>query len=155
MWHKGWRDQVWDQLNRHWDLVIIGGGITGAGILREASQAGLSALLLDANDFAFGTSSRSSKLVHGGFRYLRNRQFNVTSESVKERERLLREAEHLVTPLQFIISIRQGDRSPAWEFGLGVMIYDLMASKWQHGRYSPKKLSLVSPQLSQKGLKGG
>jgi glycerol-3-phosphate dehydrogenase len=72
-------------------LIVIGGGITGAGILREASRAGLRALLVEAHDFASGTSSRSSKMVHGGLRYLRSAQFRLTVDSVHERERLLRE----------------------------------------------------------------
>src|SRR5512136_676003 len=100
MWQQGWRDQVWADLEKPWDLIVIGGGITGAGILRAAAKAGLRALLLEAQDFAFGTSSRSSKLVHGGIRYLRNFQLRVTSESVRERERLLREAPYLVDPLE-------------------------------------------------------
>ena len=66
MWYHGWREKVWLQLEQQWDIIIIGGGITGAGILREATRAGLRTLLLDAGDFASGTSSRSSKLVHGG-----------------------------------------------------------------------------------------
>ena len=154
MWQIGWREQVWSQLNRKWDLIVIGGGITGAGILREARRAGLRTLLLEANDFAFGTSSRSSKLVHGGFRYIRNFQFNVTAESVKERERLLREAPNLVTPLQFIIAHRKSDRSPGWKFGLGVFIYDLLAAKWAHGHYDPRQLQEIAPELSQEQLLG-
>src|SRR3990170_4674830 len=90
-WTSGWRDQVWAALKRHWDLIIIGGGITGAGILREATRAGLQALLVEAHDFASGTSSRSSKLVHGGFRYLKNGQLRLTYESVRERDLLLRQ----------------------------------------------------------------
>jgi len=69
MWHKGRRNNVWSAIDQPWDLIIIGGGITGAGVLRHAVAAGLKALLVEANDFAFGTSSRSSKLIHGGFRY--------------------------------------------------------------------------------------
>ena len=91
MWISGWRDEVWRQMDVFWDILIIGGGITGAGIFNQAARSGLKVLLVEANDFAFGTSSRSSKLVHGGFRYLRNRQFGVTREAVRERERLLRQ----------------------------------------------------------------
>jgi len=82
MWNAKTREQTWSELTQPWDVIIIGGGITGAGILRQAVMAGLRAVLLEANDFAFVSSSLSSKLVHGGFRYLRNRQFNVTYESV-------------------------------------------------------------------------
>src|SRR5512136_1847237 len=98
MWERGWREQVWSGLNGPWDLIIIGGGITGAGILREATRAGLRALLVEANDFAAGTSSRSSKMVHGGLRYLRNAQIKLTVDSVHERERLMREGRGLVEP---------------------------------------------------------
>jgi glycerol-3-phosphate dehydrogenase len=101
MWQYGWRDRLWSELEQPWDVLIIGGGITGAGILREASRAGLRALLVEAHDFASGTSSRSSKLVHGGFRYLKNGQIKLTFESVRERERLLNEGRGLVNPLGF------------------------------------------------------
>ena len=99
MWQSGWRERAWAALDDTWDIIIIGGGITGAGILREATRAGLRALLFEAHDFAGGTSSRSSKLVHGGFRYLRNAQIRLTYESVRERERLLKEGRGLVNPL--------------------------------------------------------
>ena len=88
-------------LARDWDLVIIGGGITGAGILLEAARRGLKALLVEQRDFAWGTSSRSSKLVHGGLRYLKEGEFGLTRESVHEREQLLREAPGLVAPQAF------------------------------------------------------
>ena len=71
MWYKNWRQQAWAELNQPWDIIVIGGGITGAGILREAARANLRVLLLEGRDFASGTSSRSSKLVHGGLRYLK------------------------------------------------------------------------------------
>src|SRR5512134_2710060 len=96
MWQNQSRDQIWSDLDQDWDLIIVGGGITGAGILREATRLGLRALLVEANDFASGTSSRSSKLVHGGFRYLKNGQVKLTYESVRERERLLHEGRGLV-----------------------------------------------------------
>src|SRR3989339_858728 len=103
MWAKGWRERVWSELDQHWDLIIIGGGITGAGIFREAAKSGLKVLLVEQQDFASGTSSRSSKLVHGGLRYLKNAQVKLTYESVSERERLLREGRGLVSPLGFLM----------------------------------------------------
>jgi glycerol-3-phosphate dehydrogenase len=84
-----------------WDLVVIGGGITGAGILLEAARRGLRVLLVEQRDFAWGTSSRSSKLVHGGLRYLKEGQFGLTRESVHEREHLLHQAAGLVEPQSF------------------------------------------------------
>jgi len=66
IWNEGWRNRAWENINQEWDLIIIGGGITGAGVLRQAVDAGFKALLVEAHDFGSGTSSRSSKLVHGG-----------------------------------------------------------------------------------------
>ena len=97
------RAQIWSRLKENWDLIIIGGGITGAGIFKRAVCGGLKTLLLEAADFSSGTSSKSSKLVHGGFRYLRSGQYDVTFESVRQREVLLRQARHLVTPLGFVL----------------------------------------------------
>src|SRR3990172_10456123 len=140
MWKNGWRDEIWAGLAGPWDLILIGGGITGAGILREASRAGLRTLLLEAHDFASGTSSRSSKMVHGGLRYLRNGQVNLTLESVRERERLLQEGRGLVTSLgQLMVSFKD-DPTPLWVFGLGLTLYDLLALKWGHRRYSAAAL---------------
>src|SRR6516225_4801751 len=104
MWPKGFRDEIWSRLDRPWDLVIIGGGITGAGILGEAVRHGKSVLLVEAQDFSSGTSSRSTKLVHGGLRYLRQGQFLVTRKSVRERERLMEEGRGLVDPLAFSLA---------------------------------------------------
>jgi glycerol-3-phosphate dehydrogenase len=84
-----------------WDLVVIGGGITGAGVVREAARQGLNVLLLEQKDFSWGTSSRSSKMVHGGLRYLAAGNIKLTSHSVKERERLMDEAPGLVEILPF------------------------------------------------------
>jgi glycerol-3-phosphate dehydrogenase len=155
MWEHGWRDRVWSSLDVGWDLIVIGGGITGAGILREATRAGLRALLVEAGDFASGTSSRSSKLVHGGFRYLRNGQLKLTLESVRERERLLREGRGLVTPLSFLLAGFDGDRIPLWLYGVGLGVYDLLALRWGHRRYDPAGMMALCPQLDRQGLEGG
>ncbi|HSB90114.1 MAG TPA: glycerol-3-phosphate dehydrogenase/oxidase, partial [Anaerolineales bacterium] len=155
MWTRGWRDSIWDDLSRPWDLIVIGGGITGAGILREATLAGLRTLLVEAGDFASGTSSRSSKLVHGGLRYLRNAQIGTTLASVHERERLLREGRGLVTPLRFLIPSFRGDRLPGWLFGVGLVVYDLLALRWRHRHYEPADLLERCPPLRREGLLGG
>lgn len=155
MWPKGWRESIWAELDRPWDLIVIGGGITGAGVLREASLRGLRALLVEANDFAFGTSSRSSKLVHGGFRYLRERQFDVTRESVREREWLLQAEPRLINRLPFLMPHYAGARTPAWQFAVGVVIYDLMAPKWDHRRLSKRQLLERCPLLRSNGLRSG
>src|SRR5258706_1615955 len=102
MWTRGYRDEIWSRLTgggssrERWDLIVIGGGITGAGIRGEAVRHGKKTLLVEAQDFSSGTSSRSTKLVHGGLRYLRQGQFLVTRKSVKERERLMDEGAGLV-----------------------------------------------------------
>ncbi len=149
------REQIWQRVARDWDILVIGGGITGAGIFNAAARAGLKVLLVEANDFAFGTSSRSSKLVHGGFRYLKNRQFSVTRESVRERERLLRQAKHLVTPLYFLLPNLGFSRGTRQMFRAGVTIYDLLAPKWAHGDLSKKQINRICPQLTNAKLKGG
>ncbi|MEJ2706891.1 MAG: glycerol-3-phosphate dehydrogenase/oxidase [Anaerolineales bacterium] len=155
MWEKGWRDKVWSDLKQPFDFLIIGGGITGAGILREATRAGYRTLLVEADDFAAGTSSRSSKLVHGGFRYLKNAQIRITLESVHERERLLKEGRGLVSPLGFLLVNYQQDRQPPWIFGAGLMLYDLMALKWGHQHYDAEGMLDLCPQLNPNGLRGG
>ncbi|MBN2048523.1 MAG: glycerol-3-phosphate dehydrogenase/oxidase [Anaerolineaceae bacterium] len=154
-WDQAWREETWHRLDQEWDLVVIGGGITGAGILREAVHAGLKTLLLDANDFSFGTSSRSSKLIHGGFRYMANRQFDVTRESVREREWMLREAKSLVSPQSFIIPVYEGISDPAWKYQLGTAIYDFFGRKWKHRTYSAQMAQKTCPSLRVEGLKCG
>jgi len=144
MWNKAWREQVWsDAARSEWDLIIIGGGITGAGILREATRVGLRAMLIEGGDFACGTSSRSTKMVHGGF------------ESVREREHLLQQGRGLVNPLGFIMPSYRGDRIPGWVFGLGLIIYDILALKWGHSHYPAGDLLDRFPPLRERGLLGG
>ena len=155
MWQQGWRDQLWSELDQEWDLIIIGGGITGAGVLREAVRAGLHALLIDRQDFAAGTSSRSSKLVHGGLRYLRSGQISTTVSSVHERERLLQEGDGLVTPLGFLYAGYEGDKMPLWMLGLGLTIYDFLGLRRGHKRYDPSGLIALAPGLRRAELAGG
>jgi len=132
MWKKGYRDEVWSRLDQDWDLIVIGGGITGAGILLEAARQGRKALLVEGQDYSSGTSSRSTKLVHGGLRYLRQGQFLVTRKSVKERERLMNESKGLVDPLAFTLAAFPGDQMPKWMYGVGLAMYDALAWKWAH-----------------------
>ncbi len=154
MWQQGRREEIWAELDKPWDLIVIGGGITGAGVLREASLRGLRALLLEASDFAFGTSSRSSKLVHGGIRYLRERQFNVTRESAREREWLLRAAPYLVNRLPFLWAHYADAKTRAWQFAVGVILYDLVVPKWDHRHFSSEEVLRLSPLLRSEGLQG-
>jgi glycerol-3-phosphate dehydrogenase len=155
MWAPGWRKQIWSQLDQEFDVLIIGGGITGAGILQQVTQAGLRALLVEAHDFASGTSSRSSKLVHGGLRYLRNAQLRLTLESVQEREYLLRQGRGLVNRLGFLYTCMRGDKLPGWIFGYGLVAYDLMAHQWSHRAYDELDLREICPQLTNPNLTGG
>lgn len=155
MWNLGWRDRAWAQLAHPWDIVIIGGGITGAGILREAARAGLRVLLVEASDFASGTSSRSGKMVHGGLRYLKQGEIRLTLESVHERDRLLREGRGLIVPGGFVLANHAHDSPPAWVFGLGLVAYDLLAMKWRHRHYDAAGIRALIPTLSSSGLLGG
>jgi len=151
-WNNVWRQKIFSRVGEKWDLIIIGGGITGAGIFRSAVSAGLKTLLVEANDFAFGTSSRSSKLVHGGFRYLYNRQYHVTYESVTERQRLLREAPSLIKQLPFNLPNYASYDFPSWIFGVGLGIYDLMAGKWSHHTLSFPEMEQQIPGLTSDGF---
>ena len=147
------RDQLWSQLDQDWDLIIIGGGITGAGIFRRAVSGGLKTLLLEAADFSSGTSSKSSKLIHGGFRYLRSGQYDVTFESVRQREQLLKQAEDLVTPLGFVLPYDASEKQKRM-FQAGVIIYDLMAPKWNHEHLDLDQLKEKMPLLKPQGMAG-
>ena len=119
-------------LPKIWDLIVIGGGITGAGILREAARMGLKAILIEQKDFAWGTSSRSSKLVHGGLRYIKEGHFLMTKIAVEERDRLLAEAPGLVEPLGFLMPVYE-EQSPGKNIlKVGLTIYDIMARERQH-----------------------
>ena len=145
-------DQSWSSIDKEWDVIIIGGGITGAGLFRMASACGLKTLLVDARDFSFGTSSRSSKLVHGGLRYIRNLQFKVTLESVRERERLLREAPDLVTPLRFIFPIYNDYKATHGQIGFSLGLYDFFGKKRAHGELNDAELNQKAYLLNRNSL---
>jgi glycerol-3-phosphate dehydrogenase len=155
MWRDNWRDNIWQSLDRRFDLIIIGGGITGAGILREAVRLGLEALLVDQKDFAWGTSSRSSKLVHGGLRYLQSFQIGLTRASVRERDRLVGEAPGLIDPLGFLLANYAGDAPGRWTFAAGLSVYDLLALHWSHRHFSAQDFQMLAPHLTSAGLEGG
>jgi len=110
------------------DLLIVGGGINGAGIARDAAGRGLSVMLVEKDDLAGHTSSASSKLVHGGLRYLEQFEFKLVRESLAERERLLRAAPHIVEPLQFVMPLGPGSR-PRWMLAAGLFLYDHLGSR--------------------------
>lgn len=117
-----------EQQQSQYDLAIAGGGINGCGIARDAARRGLKVLLCEANDLACATSSSSSKLIHGGLRYLENYEFRLVQESLRERERLLRIAPHVVRPMRFILPHDPGMRS-AWMIKMGLFLYDQLARR--------------------------
>jgi len=154
-WRPGGRAALAELLARDWDLLIIGGGITGAGILLEASRRGLKALLVEQRDFAWGTSSRSSKLVHGGLRYLKEGKFALTRESVHERESLLREAAGLVEPQSFAFGDYRGRKPGRRTFLAGLAIYDHMAGQRARHYYPREEFLALAPNIGSEGLQGG
>ena len=155
-WNAAWREQALPELAaRDWDLIVVGGGISGAGILREAARRGWKCLLLEQRDFAWGTSSRSSKMVHGGLRYIAKGQFGLTRDSVRERQRLLQEAPGLVDPLSFIMAHYQGGFPGPKVFGSLLAVYDALAGKRNHLYYPLQQLRYLAPGLKEDGLLGG
>ncbi len=145
-----------DSLTREkFDLIVVGGGIVGAGIARDATLRGLKTLLLEKEDFAYGTTSRSSRLIHGGLRYLQHLDFRLVRQDMREREILLRIAPHLVHPLPFLIPItRPLDRVV---MALGMRLYDLLSSDKTILSYqylSRRETLELEPSLELKSLAG-
>lgn len=140
------------------DLVVVGGGITGAGVARDAALRGLRVALLEQADFAFGTSSRSSKLIHGGFRYLQNLQFHMVYESVRERTLLMDLAPHRVRPLRFLFPTYRDHGFRAWQVHAGLTLYDAMTlfrNLDRHQMLDAEALRKLEPLLRDEGLEGG
>lgn len=141
---------------RSWDLLVIGGGATGAGIAVDAAARGYSVLLCEAADFGSGTSSRSTKLVHGGVRYLQQGNLSLVMEALHERGRLLRNAPHLVRELGFVVPHYAWWEAP-W-YGIGLKVYDMLAGKYGFGSsklLSKEKVLEEIPTLETDGLRGG
>src|SRR5437870_13167321 len=140
------------------DLLILGGGITGAGVALDAALRGLSVALIDKGDFASGTSSLSSKLVHGGLRYLEHGDIALVYEAMRERRRLLHNAPHLVRPLRFVIPFYAGSRVPGWKWRAGLLLYDVLAGQGnlRRSRGVPRSRLLAEvPSLRGEALGGG
>ena len=139
-----------------WDVIIIGGGASGLGVAVDAANRGFKTLLLEKNDFAKGTSSRSTKLVHGGVRYLQNGDVSLVIEALKERGIMRKNAPHLVRDMSFVIPSYDWWTSPF--YGLGLKIYDMMSGKLGLGPSTildrKETISLI-PNVNKKGLKGG
>ena len=137
------------------DLFVIGGGINGAAVARDAAGRGLAVMLAERDDYAAATSSASSKLIHGGLRYLETFEFGLVRESLREREQLLHSAPHLVEPLRFLLPITSVQSRPAWQVRLGLRLYDLFAGKTslpRSGRLSTAEINSL-PQLRERDLK--
>ncbi len=140
------------------DVLVIGGGITGAGIAREAALAGLRTALIERDDFASGTSSRSSRLVHGGVRYLEHGHVGLVFESSRERRLLLQLAPHLVRPLAFTWPVYAGARVPQWKVRAGLLLYDALAlfrNVHRHEGLDVDGVLQYEPALAHEGLEGG
>ena len=140
------------------DLLILGGGITGAGVALDAVLRGMKVALIDKGDFASGTSSVSSKLVHGGLRYLEHAAFHLVYEALHERRLLLRNAPHLVYPLKFAIPFYEGSRVPPWKWRAGLTLYDFLAGRSNLRRnrvLSERDAARTFPWLKTVGLHGG
>jgi glycerol-3-phosphate dehydrogenase len=139
------------------DLLVIGGGITGCGVARDAAMRGLRVALFEAEDFASGTSGRSSRLVHGGIRYLERAQLHLVHESIREREILLRIAPHIVKPLAFTWPVYRGARVGKLKLRAGLLIYRLMAlgRSRRHAMLDATETIAREPALEGAGLTGG
>ncbi len=140
------------------DILVIGGGITGAGIARDAAMRGLRTVLVEKNDLGAGTSSRSSRLIHGGLRYLETGDFRLVLEANRERRVLLRIAPHLVWPLAFVFPLHRGDRIPLWRLAAGMWLYDLLAmfrNVRTHRMLGKRGVLEAEPMLRERGLLGG
>jgi len=139
------------------DLLIIGGGVTGAGIARDAALRGLKVALVEKTDFAAGTSSKSSKLVHGGFRYLEHAQFRLVFEGTNERALLMKVAPHLVRPLEFLLPVYKHDKPGLFVLDVGLWIYDGLSkfsSPRLHRTVRAPRVGKIEPGLKRDQLDG-
>jgi len=140
------------------DVAVIGGGITGAGIARDAAMRGLKTALFEKNDFASGTSSKSSKMIHGGLRYLQMMEFSLVKECREERLILFKIAQHIVRPLKFLLPIYKGDKPGKSLLKIGLWLYDKYASSENTGTrrsYSRSEFQKIEPNLLHKNLLAG
>jgi len=140
------------------DLLVIGGGITGAGIARDAAMRGLRTALVEGADFGSGTSSRSSRLIHGGLRYLEHGWLRLVFEASRERRTLLAIAPHLVRPMPFLFPVHAGARVGRWRLAAGLWLYDLLSvfrNVHPHRMLSRRAVLRLEPRLRDRGLRGG
>ncbi len=144
---------------REFDLVIIGGGIVGAGVAQDAASRGLSVLLLEKDDFASGTSSRTTKLIHGGLRYLEQLQFRLTRELCQERGLLESLAPHILRDFSFMLPITKGKKFFGLKADVGLTLYDLLSINARgvrtHQRLNRKETLGAAPSLNASLVSGG
>jgi glycerol-3-phosphate dehydrogenase len=147
------------QAGAPYDLLVIGGGIYGAWTAYDAALRGLKVALVEKNDWGSGTSSASSKLIHGGLRYLEHFEFQLVRHALAERRVLTEIAPHLVRPLRFMVPVWKGARAGLFKMSAGLTLYDFLAGRDQpvarHKSYSKSKLLALHPYLRESGLKGG
>lgn len=153
------REDHWSEIaEREFDLLVIGGGITGVGIARDAACRGLRVALLEAGDIASGTSSVSSRLIHGGLRYLESYDFRLVFEALRERRHLLRQAPHLVKPLSFLFPVFRGDPTGLPKLAAGMWLYEglsLFRSPGRQRLLGRRGVLEVEPALRAEDLVGG
>jgi glycerol-3-phosphate dehydrogenase len=151
------RPNLYELCKEKYDLLVVGGGINGAGIARDAALRGLRVLLVEKDDFGFGTSSRSTKLIHGGLRYLEHYEFSLVKESLRERWLLATKlAPHLVKPRSILFPVSEGDQRPPWMIRAGLFLYDLLAGRQNIGRHrwlNREAAVQAEPALNPEGLK--
>src|SRR5690242_6790073 len=153
------RAEMYRRLRDHegaWDMIVAGGGATGAGVAIDAASRGYKVLLLEQSDFGKGTSSRSTKLVHGGVRYLEQGNISLVMEALKERGLLLRNAPHLVRNLAFVVPNYEWWETPF--YGIGMKVYDMLAGRYGFGtsRILSREETLERlPTIRTEGLRGG
>lgn len=144
--------------NETWDVLVVGGGIVGSGVARDAAMRGLRVALVDSHDFAFGTSSRSSRLLHGGLRYLAQGRVGLVHEASVEKCTLHRIAPHLASPLPFLFPTYRGTPWIRWQLSIGVRIYDLLCGQRNLGPSSTLSVMQMQeklPDINPDGLTGG
>src|SRR3974390_1541746 len=153
------RKETWNQVTAHpdpWDMIVVGGGATGVGVAIDAASRGYRILLLEQSDFGKGTSSRSTKLAHGGVRYLEQGNIGLVMDALKERGLLLQNAPHIVHDLAFVVPNYDWWEAPF--YGLGLKLYELLAGKYGFGKsqiLSREETLEYLPTLKTEGLRGG
>ncbi|KGD65787.1 glycerol-3-phosphate dehydrogenase [Alcanivorax nanhaiticus] len=150
----GKRQDIHQLAEQQWDLLVIGGGITGAGVMLEAARRGLKVLLVEQRDYAWGTSSRSSKMVHGGLRYIAQGDVKLTRHSLLERERLLKELPGLVERATYLFPLRKGVFPGRWPMKAVLWLYDFLAGIRDHRYLSLDEVKSRAPSLNTDGLTG-